>query len=106
MYERDFDQIQDWLSGRIAGHLGMAIEDIDVREPLVSFGLSSQDMVILAGELEERLGRQLSPTLAWEYPTIEALARHLVATEAAETTAPDTARSGAGVPAAREADQE
>ncbi len=66
MYDRDFDQVQDWLSERIAGHLGMAVEDIDVREPLVSFGLSSQDMVILAGELEERLGRHLSPTLAWE----------------------------------------
>ncbi len=106
MYDRDFDQVQDWLSERIAGRLGMAVEDIDVREPLVSFGLSFQDIVILAGELEERLGRQLSPTLAWEYPTIEALARHLVETEAAEATSPDTARSGAGVPAAREADQE
>lgn len=106
MYDRDFNQVQDWLSGRIAEHLGMAIEDIDVREPLAGFGLSSQDMVILAGELEERLGRQLSPTLAWEYPTIEALARHLVATEAAEDTSLDTPRSRAGVPAAREADQE
>ncbi len=91
VYDSDFDQRQDCLSERIDGHLGKAGEDVDVREPLDSFGLSSQDMVILAGELEERLGRQLSPTLAWEYPTIEALARYLVATEAAEATSPDTA---------------
>ena len=31
----------------------------------------------LAGELEDWLGRPLSPTLVYEHPTIEALARHL-----------------------------
>jgi acyl carrier protein len=84
MPDRGFDDIEDWLTGHIAQLLDITVEDIDVREPLVSFGLSSQDMVILAGELEEWLGCQLSPTLAWEYPTIEALAKHLVETEEAE----------------------
>ncbi len=83
--ERSVDQIEDWLVGQIAGLLSVPAEDVDVREPLVSFGLSSQEMVILAGDLEEWLGRQLSPTLAWEYPTIEALARHLAGANGGES---------------------
>src|SRR5207249_2733002 len=43
----------------------------------VSFGLGSLQAVGLAGDLQEWLGRPLSPTLVYEYPTIEALAQHL-----------------------------
>jgi acyl transferase domain-containing protein len=34
-------------------------------------------MVGLSGELADRLGRQISPALPYEYPTVETLARHL-----------------------------
>src|SRR6202165_5563002 len=69
--------ISDWLVTRLAEVLGVSPQDIDIREPLTDFGLTSRDAVGLSGDLEEWLGRRLSPTLAYEYPTVEALARYL-----------------------------
>ena len=39
-------------------------------------------MVSLIGDLELWLGRGLAPTLAWDYPTIDALSRRLSGEEA------------------------
>src|SRR5271157_1320092 len=69
--------IQAWLVAKLSERLGLESHEIDVREPLASYGLGSTEAVSLAGELAEWLGRQLSPALVYEYPTIEALARHL-----------------------------
>jgi phthiocerol/phenolphthiocerol synthesis type-I polyketide synthase C len=69
--------IQDWLVTRLSEVLGVDPQEIDIREPLTSHGLTSVEAVSLSGELEDWLGRQLSPTLAYEYPTIETMARHL-----------------------------
>src|SRR5437763_7413364 len=66
-----------WLVARLAEVLGVSPQDIDIREPFTNYGLTSRDAVGLSGDLEEWLGRRLSPTLAYEYPNIEALARHL-----------------------------
>ncbi len=43
--------------------------------PLAGFGIGSLQAVRLAAELEEWLGRKLAPTLVYDYPTIDALAR-------------------------------
>jgi myxalamid-type polyketide synthase MxaE and MxaD len=71
------DVIQGWLVSKLSERLGIEQNGIDIREPLASYGLGSTEAVSLTGELAEWLGRDLSPTLAYEYPTIEALARHL-----------------------------
>ncbi|MFI5293132.1 MAG: beta-ketoacyl synthase N-terminal-like domain-containing protein, partial [Candidatus Limnocylindrales bacterium] len=57
---------------------------IDVREPFARYGLTSVEAVGLSGDLEMWLGRRLSPTLAYDYPSIEALARRLSAGEAGQ----------------------
>jgi len=72
--------IQSWLTTRLAAQLGLAPEDIDVRKPFTEYGLDSMVGVFLAGDLEEWLGLQLSPTVLWDYPTAETLA-HYLATE-------------------------
>ncbi len=71
------ERIQAWLVARVSETLGIAPQEIDVREPFVSYGLGSTEAVSLAGELAEWLERKLSPALVYEYPTIEALALHL-----------------------------
>jgi acyl transferase domain-containing protein/acyl carrier protein len=71
------DQIEAWLIGHLAERLDVAIDSIDPREPFASYGLCSREAVVLSGELEEWLERTLSPTLLWDYPTIQALARFL-----------------------------
>src|ERR1700687_4955199 len=69
--------IQAWLVSKLAERLGIELHEIDIREPFARYGLRSAGAVSLAGELAEWLGRKLSPALAYEYPTVEALARHL-----------------------------
>ncbi|MFL7868534.1 MAG: AMP-binding protein, partial [Anaerolineales bacterium] len=69
--------IQSWLVTRIASVLEMDSASIDPRQPFTYYGLGSVQAVSLTGELEDFLERKLSPTLAWDYPTIELLANHL-----------------------------
>ena len=73
------DTIQSWLTTRLAQQLGLSSADIDVCKPFTEYGLDSIVGVFLAGDLEEWLGVQLSPTVLWDYPTAEALAQYLAA---------------------------
>jgi amino acid adenylation domain-containing protein/thioester reductase-like protein len=70
-------EIQEWLVAKIAVTLDVPPETLNINEPLAQFGLDSLQTVTLAGELENWLGRSLSPTLVWDFPTIAELARHL-----------------------------
>jgi acyl transferase domain-containing protein/acyl carrier protein len=69
--------IQAWLVSKLSERLGIESHEIDIREPFASYGLGSTEAVSLAGELAEWLGRNLTPALVYEYPTIESLAQHL-----------------------------
>ena len=69
--------VRDWLVGRLAMALGAEPREIDGETAFAELGLSSQDLVVLSGELEEWLKRPVAPTLAWEFPTIDSLALHL-----------------------------
>lgn len=73
------EAIQTWLIDKVATHIEAAPEEIDIQEPFSNYGLSSRTAVGLAGELERWLGRRLSPTLVWDFPTIELMAKHLAA---------------------------
>lgn len=70
-------EIQDWLVARIAELLDVDADSLDIRESFANHGLSSRDAVALSGDLEELLGRRLSPTLAYEHPSIWAISQHL-----------------------------
>ena len=50
---------------------------LDSRRPLGTMGLDSLMAIELRNRLEALLGRSLSATLAWNYPTVEALATFL-----------------------------
>ncbi|XXX76161.1 amino acid adenylation domain-containing protein [Sorangium sp. So ce134] len=71
------DELRGWLIDRMAQMRGLDHGAIDVRERFSRYGLDSMATTRLVAELSTKLGRPLSPTLAWEYPTIEAVARHL-----------------------------
>ena len=49
-------------------------ESLDPRAPIATYRPELGRMVGMVGDLERWLGRTLSATLMWEYPTIEALA--------------------------------
>jgi myxalamid-type polyketide synthase MxaB len=69
--------IRAWLINKIGELLTIAPEEIDTQEPLTNYGLSSMSGVILSGDVEQWLGLALEPMVAWEYPTIDALAQYL-----------------------------
>jgi NAD(P)-dependent dehydrogenase (short-subunit alcohol dehydrogenase family)/acyl carrier protein len=65
---------------------------LDSRRPLGSMGLDSLMAIELRNRLEALLGRSLSATLAWNYPTVESLSaflsgEHVVAQAAAPAVA-------------------
>ncbi|MBD2293393.1 acyl carrier protein [Anabaena sphaerica FACHB-251] len=69
--------IQAWLVANISYILGVKPEEIDIREPLDSYGLDSSQAMILASKAEKFLGFKLSLIHLWYYPTIEELAKRL-----------------------------
>lgn len=74
---RSADDIQAWLIDKLAELLDLAPQDIDPQDTFDLLGLASRDVVSLSGDLEDWLGQRISPTVAYEYPTIAALARFL-----------------------------
>jgi acyl carrier protein len=70
-------EIEALLVRRLAEALRIEPSSMDVDAPLASYGIDSLTAITLTGELEEWLGRQVSPTLVWDHPTIRAIAVHL-----------------------------
>lgn len=70
-------EIQDWLVAYIANLLEIESEEVDVTIPFDRYGLDSSAAVGMTGDLEDWLGKEVEPILLYDYPTIEALARHL-----------------------------
>ena len=87
------ENIQAWLVSKLSERLGIEPREVDIREPLASYGLGSTEAVSLAGELAVWLKRELSPALVYEYPTIEALARYLAGSLDAAEPLSGTART-------------
>jgi acyl transferase domain-containing protein/acyl-CoA synthetase (AMP-forming)/AMP-acid ligase II/NAD(P)-dependent dehydrogenase (short-subunit alcohol dehydrogenase family)/acyl carrier protein/SAM-dependent methyltransferase len=61
----------------IADRFRISVTEVDASAPLAQYGVDSVSAVALSGELMKWLGRSISPTVAYDYPTIEAIARHL-----------------------------
>ena len=92
------EQLRGWLRDWVVNVTGLTPEDVTDTKPMENFGLSSRDAVVLSGELENLLGVQLDATIAYEYPTIQALAQRLVDGEPAsrERTRPRVRHTGGG----------
>ena len=69
--------IEAWLLDRLQARLPNGSEHIDSHMPFSYYGLDSIDAVELAAELEEWLGRPVSATLTFDYPTARAIAAYL-----------------------------
>lgn len=69
--------LADWIATRVAVRIKRAPTQIDHAAAFTAFGLDSLALVELSGELAEHLGRDVSPTLLYDYPSIERVSRHL-----------------------------
>jgi acyl carrier protein len=77
------DDLSIWLRTCVAGLIDVDITGVDPDTSFAELGLSSLQAVELSGELEDHLQTTLSPMLAYDYPTIRALAQHLADESAA-----------------------
>lgn len=73
-------QIQQWLITTVAKALKADVGEIDVDVSFDRYGLDSSETVEIVGDLADWLGRELSPTLLYDYPTIKSLSVHLAQT--------------------------
>jgi len=71
--------LEQWLVQWLAQHLKLSASDMDTYKAFADYGVDSIMAVELAQDLEEflQLDRPLDATLAWNFPTIAALAAHL-----------------------------
>ena len=70
-------EIEQWLMAKVIEKTGLNTSEVTVDQAFTSFGLDSAQSIIITGELEEWSGIKCSPTLLYNYPTIEALAAFL-----------------------------
>jgi acyl carrier protein len=79
----DEDAILAKLAQALAKQVGLTPEEIDVTVAFTRYGLDSVQAAQLSGDMEEWLGRSLLPSLMYDYPTAESLARYLAGDPAA-----------------------
>ncbi|ORW17621.1 beta-ketoacyl synthase [Mycobacterium nebraskense] len=99
---RSAAELADWFVTQLSGELGVPATDIDPSRPFAYYGLDSVRAIRLTAALESWLGRELSPTLPYEYPTIDLLSRHLAEEAPATDRTAAPASAGSGVRAADE----
>jgi 8-amino-7-oxononanoate synthase len=71
------ETIRTWLVTNIANVVNMDPGKIDIHQTFDNYGLDSLQAVSLSGDLETWLSMEISPTVVWDYPTVELLAQHL-----------------------------
>ncbi|QMV14111.1 non-ribosomal peptide synthetase/type I polyketide synthase [Vibrio spartinae] len=69
----DAARLRRWLAQAISQQTGVVQNTISDRQAFSDFGLDSRDLGSLSGALEQWLGRELSATIFYEYPTVGAL---------------------------------
>ena len=84
--ERLSERIEIWLLDWLVDRAGVPQEEIRRDRPFAEYGLDSLTAVELSHDLEEWLGLELTPVLAWNYPTAARLSRHLAQQVAGEVT--------------------
>lgn len=70
-------EAQGWLIEKIAHRLGAAETEVSPDMYFDEMDLDSTEALILAGEIENWLGFELSTTTLWYHPTIKDLAAHI-----------------------------
>lgn len=68
------EEIQVWIVSYLARLLEIDPDEVDVTITFDQYGLDSSTAIGMTGELEDWMGKQLDPTLLYDYPTIKSLA--------------------------------
>ena len=75
--------LTEWIATWLRTELGLPEGPLELTVPFTRFGMDSVHALMMTGDLEEHLGRRLSPTVTWDHPTVDSLSTHLSTTAAA-----------------------
>ncbi|KJY42256.1 polyketide synthase [Streptomyces sp. NRRL B-1568] len=67
------EEIRDMLLNLVASYLEQPVTDIRSDVKLLDYGLDSIFALTLCGDVEDEYGIEVKSTLAWDYPTIDAI---------------------------------
>jgi acyl carrier protein len=70
--------IVNWLVLQLADQVGLTPSEIDIQKPCAEYGLDSIAGVSIAGDLAVWLDLQLSPTLLWDYSSIDQVSQYVM----------------------------
>ncbi|GAB4187332.1 MAG: acyl carrier protein [Wenzhouxiangellaceae bacterium] len=73
----EMQRIKDWISAYLARTLEVAPDLIDPELQFDEYGIDSRTAAELIGALGEWLGRDLDPSIIYDYPSIDELSQHL-----------------------------
>ena len=81
------ESIARWMVEWLSQALTLPAQAIETQQPFGEFGLDSIQAVEFSQDLSQwlDLAQPLEPTVAWNYPTIDALSQHLASMVAGET---------------------
>ena len=71
------EQISTFLVEKIANFYNISVDSIDINEALEEYGLDSLEAVSISNDLAKLLGKEVSATLVYDFPTISKIANHL-----------------------------
>jgi len=76
--DRQIQELRNWLVVRVSQLADVQADQVLTDQPLALLGLNSLTIVRIAGDLASKLDRLLPPTLAYDHPSIDALAYFLI----------------------------
>jgi acyl transferase domain-containing protein/acyl-CoA synthetase (AMP-forming)/AMP-acid ligase II/acyl carrier protein/short-subunit dehydrogenase len=71
------NRLRNWLISKIAEMLDISITSINPSQPFSSYGMGSIEAIRLSGLLNDEIGKEISATIAYDYPTIDKLVEHV-----------------------------
>ena len=95
--DRLTERIEIWLLDWLVDRAAVPQEEIRRDRPFAEYGLDSLTAVELSHDLEEWLGLELTPVLAWNYPTAARLSRYLAQQVAGEASAENDSPNAGGL---------
>lgn len=70
-------ELRAWMVAQVGRTIGEPEASIDTSSTFSRFGIDSVQTLELVTELSSWLGTELDPVVLFEYPNIDALAKHL-----------------------------
>lgn len=79
-------ETESWMTQWLVARAGVVPGDVELDKPFADYGLDSMTAVEMSGEIEDWSGVELTPIVAWNYPTVsrlsEFIAQQIVGTAA------------------------